>query len=668
MKNTMDHQKTLMALIRKLQKEKAILKMKAKLADIDLARARDAVKQANQSKSKFLSTMSHEIRTPMNAIIGISDIELDNKKNSAETIESFNKINSSGKLLIGIINDILDLAKLESGKFEIIPDKYETSSLINDVAQFNLLNIVEGQNFSVKVTKDLPAVLYGDELRIKQILNHVLSNAIKFTPQGSISFKIGFKSEEDDDVTLLFEIKDSGQGMDQEQVDALLGKNAIFSKDINHSTSGAGAGIGIAISRNLVNMMGGKIEVESEPGAGTKFIIYLKQHRVEGNDDTIGAEAAQSLQNLKFTETKQRAQLERDYMPYGKVLIVDDMNTNLFVAQGLMKPYGLTIDTALSGFEALEKIRDGGVYDIIFMDHMMPELDGMETTKLIRKAGYSRPVVALTANAIVGQAEEFLQNGFDEFIAKPIDILQLNDVLNSLIRDKQSEEVLAEARRQKERLDDPDSADNSLENTGDPLTLLRNIEELDVDAALDAMSNMPDLYVDTVKLTLRLLSERIGRMDSFLDTDMKAFTIEVHGLKSSLRNIGALALGTSAAQLERSAIDEDKAYCDEFYPPFRAGLVELEGQLSAIFMEEEAQAKQAADVSLLLPALATAKAAADDFDRDGALDAISAHSDFTYGAETDGKLTEIKNALEAFDCEEAVNQISELEGSLNASI
>jgi len=386
----------------------------------DVNNALEAAKQANLSKSKLLSTMSHEIRTPMNAIIGISDIELDRSVHSTETRESFEKINNAGKMLLGIITDILDLSKIETGKLELIPVKYETASLINDITRLNLMRIDENPiDFIINVSDKLPSKLFGDDLRIKQALNHILSNAVKFTEKGSITFTVSSKKS-GEDILLTFTISDTGIGMSKEQLASLYDKYAAFSHEANRSKDGIG--IGMTITKSLVDMMNGKISAKSVPGKGSVFTLTLIQKAADGSVE-IGKEIAQSLQNFKFTGMR-RAKLVRDYMPYGSVLIVDDMKINLLVVNGLLEPYGLTLDNALSGFEALDKIRGGSVYDIIFMDHMMPGLDGMEVTKQLREENYSYPIVALTANSIVGQDEVFMQNGFDGFIAKPIDTWQ----------------------------------------------------------------------------------------------------------------------------------------------------------------------------------------------------------------------------------------------------
>jgi PAS domain S-box-containing protein len=626
----------------------------------EINNALEAAKQASLAKSKFLATMSHEIRTPMNAIIGISDIELERENQQSETKDAFDRINNSGKTLLGIINDILDLSKIETGKLELLPVKYDTASLINDTVRLNAMRIGSKQiNFIIKVAETLPSSLFGDELRIKQILNNMLSNAIKYTKQGSVTFEIDSKTD-DGNTTLIFTIRDTGQGMTKEQLKALYDEYSMFNRETNRMTEGTG--LGMSITKSLVEMMNGKIVAQSELGAGSVFTVHLLQQSVEGG--VLGKELAENLQKFEFTSKMQRAQIIREYMPYGSVLIVDDVEANLFVAKGLMRPYGLVIETAVSGYEALEKVRGGNRYDIIFMDHMMPGMDGIETTKQIRLAGYTHPVVALTANAISGQKEMFLENGFDDFISKPIDIRQLNYILNKKIRDKQPPEVIEDARKQKEKSAALAPSANNTGQTGNSIELLKRIDGLNVDSALDAMSGLADVYLDTVKLTLRLLPERLDKMDNYIKSDMKAFTVEVHGLKSVLKNIGAAALGNSAGQLERAALENNTQYCNESYPPFRAGLAELKDRLNGALRPETANAKKNADKSSLAQTISAAKTAAETFDRDSALEAITPCSDFSYGEEVDGLLEKIIFALEAFDCEGALENIIKLEESL----
>ena len=648
------------------------------------ASATKAAQEANLSKSNFLATMSHEIRTPMNAILGISDIELERENHPPETRDSFDRIKNSGKTLLGIINDILDLSKIETGKLELIPIKYETASLINDTVRLNIMRLGgKPIDFIVKVNESLPYLLIGDELRIKQILNNLLSNAIKYTNQGSVTFEVDSQSAIDG-VTLIFKISDTGQGMTQEQLMALYDEYSMFNLELNRMTEGTG--LGMSITKNLIEMMSGQIVAESQPGVGSVFTVSLLQQQADNG--VIGKELADSLESFKFTSKVQRAEIVREYMPYGKVLIVDDMDANLFVAKGLLKPYGLEIETTMSGYEAIDQIRAGNQYDIIFMDYMMPGMDGLKTTQLIREEGYTRPIVALTANAISGQAEIFLENGFDDFISKPIDTRHLNYVLNKQIRDKQPPEVIEEARRQKNATHQNENVikvsigDGSFlspesESTSQiinqetphsdfqlPLSILKTIDGLNVDSALDAMSGLQDVYLDTVKLTVKLLPERIDKMDQFIDSDIKSFTLEVHGLKSVLKNIGATDLGNKASWLERAALENDQPFCIEYYPSFRTALVELEERLNKAIPTIEVQKNVAVDTVEFSQAISEAKIAVKEFDRDIALEVLAAHSGFTYGEETDRLLKDVISALEMFDCEKALEILTKLSDSM----
>jgi signal transduction histidine kinase/DNA-binding response OmpR family regulator len=407
---------------------------------------------ASRAKSNFLAKVSHEIRTPMNAIIGIAEIQMQNAAVSREVNEALGRIHNSGYSLLGIINDILDFSKIEAGKMEVVPVKSDVASLIFDTTQLNMMRVGSKPiKFNLAVDPSIPAELFGDELRIKQILNNLLSNAFKYTESGEVMLSAGVRYEDDAEeshVLLMFTIQDTGQGMTQEQVQKLFNEYARFNMEVNRATEGTG--LGMSIAKNLLDLMGGSIVVESEPGKGSTFTILIPQG--VSSFGVLGSEVVENLRQFRLDSISKlkmakMAQIVRDPMPYGKVLIVDDVETNVYVAKGLMSPYGLSADTAESGYEAIDKIKAGKVYDIVFMDHMMPHMDGIEATKAIRAMGYMHPVIALTANAMMGQAEVFLSNGFDDFISKPIDIRQLNMVLNKFVRDKQPPEVLEAARK-----------------------------------------------------------------------------------------------------------------------------------------------------------------------------------------------------------------------------
>ena len=406
----------------------------------------EKIKKTGQAKSAFLANMSHEVRTPMNAVMGITEILLQNENYPEELLDGLGRIYSSCKMLLGIINDILDFTKIDAGMLDILPTRYNVAGLINDCVHQNILRICEKPiEFEVLADENTPAELIGDGLRVKQILNNILSNAFKYTDSGKITLSVESQPC-DEGTTLILSISDTGSGMTSEQVNKLFDEYSRF--DEAHGRDIEGTGLGMAITQRLLRLMDGSIRVESKPGRGSDFTVWLPQKTV--SDEVIGKELAEGLHcfRLGYTADVARTRFVREPMPYGRVLIVDDVEMNLYVADGLMRLYGLQIDLALSGFEAIEKIKDGKDYDIVFMDHIMPKMDGIETAKRLRELGYGNPIIALTANAVVGQSDIFLQNGFDDFISKPIDIRVLDVILKSLIRDKQPPKIQLQARKE----------------------------------------------------------------------------------------------------------------------------------------------------------------------------------------------------------------------------
>jgi signal transduction histidine kinase/CheY-like chemotaxis protein/HPt (histidine-containing phosphotransfer) domain-containing protein len=476
--------------------------------------------EANQLKSRFLATMSHEIRTPMNAILGVAEIELMNESLHPETRAAFDKIYTSGDMLLGIINDILDLSKIEAGKFELLTGKYEIASLISDTAQLNMMRIGSKPiKFELYVDEKIPAELVGDELRVKQILNNLLSNAFKYTEAGIVIMTVTAEIGTGNEIILIVSVSDTGQGMTKEQVAALFDEYSQFNQETNRLTEGTG--LGMSITHNLIQKMKGSIHVESEKSIGSTFTVRLPQTKTDS--PPLGKEIADNLHRFRTYGKAQmrRAQISRERMPYGSVLIVDDVETNIYVARGLMAPYELKIDSANDGFAAIQKVKDGNEYDIIFMDHMMPILDGVETTRRLREMGYDRPIVALTANAVAGQAEIFLNNGFDDFISKPIDIRQLNKVLNKLIRDRQAPEVVNAIRQQA---------------AGVPQT----------HTMIDP--NIAEIFLRDAEKSLKVLERIIGT--PFSEESLRTYVIHAHGMKGALANIKMDDLSSSAERLE----------------------------------------------------------------------------------------------------------------------
>jgi len=400
--------------------------------------AREA-EAANRSKSIFLAKTSDEIRTPLNAILGISEIQLNKDSLAQEARDAFSKIYNSGNLLLGIIEDILDSFKIEVRKLEIIPERYDLESMINDIVFMNLFKYENKPvEFNLDVDKNIPSALVGDKIRIKHILNNLLSNAFKFTTAGKVELSVTFEGDEahtkapkkdGDFVTLIFKIRDTGQGMTEEHLKRLFADYSSFNVETDRVTEGTG--IGMNILYNLSHMMDGDIQVESELGKGSVFTVRLPQG-ITGAP-VLGKEAVERLRQLRSNyELKMKeAHIVREPLPSGKVLVVDDIEINLYVVREMLLPYGLQVDTVTSGAQAIEKIKQND-YDLIFMDHVMPIMDGIETTREIRKMDqkYGKiPIIALTANVIFSEKDMYLANGFSGFISKPLSMHELDAVL-----------------------------------------------------------------------------------------------------------------------------------------------------------------------------------------------------------------------------------------------
>ena len=403
---------------------------------------------ANQVKSMFLASMSHEIRTPINTILGAAELLLQSQSIPHNVQNWIKMIDISGNLLLGIINDLLDISKLEAGELKINEEEYHVASVINDIIQPNTLrNDNKAVLFDLQMSEDIPSILAGDEMRIKQVLNNLISIAFKFTVSGNISLSVSFEPEPDSNrLVLVLNVKNTNSGLSDEQINEIYEEYKRF--DSKYEYLEDGTGLGLSITKRLVELMDGSISSIGMFSKGTEFTVRLPQKIISRNP--IGSEVVDSLKafSYSFDNRQERRKVPRDIMPYGKVLVVDDAESNSLITVALLNVYKLQIETAESGFAAIKKINAGNVYDVIFMDHVMPIMDGVETTKHIRDLGYSHPIVALTANAMSENEEFFLSNGFDEVVTKPVDIRLLTSVLNKYIRDKQPPDVLEAARKQ----------------------------------------------------------------------------------------------------------------------------------------------------------------------------------------------------------------------------
>ncbi|MDR1840708.1 MAG: response regulator [Holophagales bacterium] len=598
---------------------------------ISIDAARNRADMLNRQKSVFLANMSHEIRTPMNAILGISEIQMANESLPEDTAEALNKIHNSGNIMLGIINDILDLSKIESGKMELVTINYEVASVINDTVQLNIMRLESRPiEFKLDIDETIPVMLHGDELRIKQILNNLLSNAAKYTKQGEVELSIAAKPEQESKITLIFRIRDTGIGMTAEQVARLYDEYTRFNVEANRTTEGTG--LGMSITKNLIQMMGGEIFVESEPDKGSVFTVRLPQGVADFTP--LGSEIAENLRQFRQGSVLKRRKTPfvRKYMPYGRVLVVDDAQTNLYVAKGLMMPYGLQIDTAISGFEAVEKIKNGNTYDIIFMDHMMPEMDGIQATKILRGLGYDRPIVALTANALVGQADVFLANGFDAFLSKPIDVRQLNVLLNKMVYDKHPREA-AETMRQQSNL----MPENTIEGPG-PM-----VDE-----------QFAKVVVRDIERAVSALEAVCRNKGAHGDDEINLYTINVHAMKSVLANIGEEKLAKTALYLENAGkhkhIDAIMAHTPDFLESLKALLKQLKPPEN---LNNGDIANIDEDKVYLSQKLLVIQSACDDYDIGAAEGALNEIKQKTWSRQTIETLNSINDHLLHSDFEEA---------------
>ncbi|MCL1835295.1 MAG: ATP-binding protein [Oscillospiraceae bacterium] len=561
------------------------------------------VQDANEAKTSFLARMSHEMRTPLNAVIGLSGLILEADNLEAETQANIEKIANAGEVLLSIVNDILDISKIEAGKFELFPDVYDVPSLINDTVTSNILRIGEDPiQFLLTIEEALPARLIGDDMRIRQVLNNLLSNAFKYTSEGTVEF--GLRCERDgDDVWMTAWVSDTGRGIKREDLGRLFSDYAQM--DVNSNKTIEGTGLGLPITRMMVEMMGGSVSVESEYGKGSTFTIRLKQGYA--GDDVIGPDVVRNLQELRYTDERRRknASLARISLPNARVLVVDDMQTNLDVTRGMMKPYKMTVDTVLSGQEAIDAIQaEKVIYDAIFMDHMMPGMNGIEATEKIRELGtdYARdiPIIALTANALAGNEQMFLSKSFQAFISKPIELTRLDAVIHRWVR-KKSNEAPAPDQEEQDQAMAVDKRTQSRGRVGlnrrsgiDRRVLKLGADGLDMEKALEKFSGDEDLYYDVLRSFAINTPPLLEQCGSVTEEGLADYERLVHGIKGSSSSICADEFAGIAERLERAARDLDYEFISKHNEPFLDAARHLLAEINELI---DKRAKAGSDLS-----------------------------------------------------------------------
>lgn len=620
------------------QKNALIDEKNAELVEMT-QRAKQAQKEAeiaNESKSSFLANMSHEIRTPINTVLGMNEMIL-RKTKEPDTRELAQDINASTEALLGIVNEILDFSRIESGKMELLPEDYALSSLIHDtVLVFDGRAREKGLTLTVDVDTELPAMLHGDSLRIRQILTNILSNAVKYTRQGGITFSLT-GDVEGNEATLHFAVTDTGIGIREEDIEKLFEAFERIDERTNRSIEGTG--LGMAITANLLRMMGSSLQVQSVYGEGSTFSFDL----VQGVADhmPMGSLAIDRGENHRAERTTFLA-------PDVKILLVDDNAMNRKVFCKLLGHTKIQIVEADSGYACIEKVRKEH-YDIIFLDHMMPELDGVETFMYMQSmqenACRKTPVVILTANAITGAKEQYLQIGFDDYLAKPIDSLRLEQVIIEQL-DKQAISVGTISVGELE-----EGTAYSYKNVEQELPEIEGFDwaygMLHFPAEDMLFESVEDFYRSGAPALAKLESLEASLEDA---KQLDRYRIEVHALKSNLALIGQTQLSALAKTLEYAARDGLLARIRAIHPIFVEEMRTCLSLLAPYFTEEEAR-ELMVDTNWICGVLAMAEQAADAFDYDGVDRAVQMLAEYRYEDALADEITGVQQAASLLDLE-----------------
>ena len=526
--------------------------------EAELEKELEVAKQASEAKSSFLSNMSHEIRTPINAVLGLNEMII--RESSEPGIKEYaSSVKSAGNSLLSIVNDILDFSKIEAGKMDILPVTYHLSSTIND-----LINMVsakakdKGLELLMNIDETLPSSLVGDEIRLKQCVTNILSNAVKYTEKGSVTLNVTWrKAKEDDNIFLKFQVIDTGIGIKEEDLDKLYSPFERIEEIRNRSIEGTG--LGMSIVKKLLALMDTRLEVKSVYGEGSDFSFEVRQQVASW--EPLGDFREKYRQFL----ASQKEYHESFTAPEALILVVDDTPINLTVVKGLLKKTLISIDTAESGFETLEMIKKKK-YDIIFIDHRMPEMDGIETLERMKgmedNLCVETPCIALTANAGAGAKDEYLKAGFSDYLSKPVDGALLENMIREYLPPQKVKEPLPQFGADKE--EGKDEAPEDIDyNRQDELNLLQGIE---LSQGIKNCGSR-DLLKEVVKEFLISIPSKADHIEGFAkEKDYRNYTVAVHALKSSARLIGALELSDMAAYLEQCGNEENETEIAEKTP------------------------------------------------------------------------------------------------------
>ncbi|MGN0552554.1 MAG: cache domain-containing protein [Oscillospiraceae bacterium] len=497
---------------------------------------------AGKAKNDFLANMSHEIRTPINAVLGMNEMIM--RESSEKNIVDYAvNIQSAGRTLLSVINDILDFSKIESGKMEIVPVEYDVSSLVNDIVNMIKIRAEKKQlKFIPEIDENIPSKLYGDDVRLRQVITNILTNAVKYTPEGYVRLRMNVVSIEKGVLKLAVSVTDTGIGIKEEDIDKLFTSFQRLDQEKNRSIEGTG--LGITIVQRLLELMGSKLNVSSVYGSGSTFSFEVEQR-------VISSEPIGDFEKRFKVETQQTPDAVIRTAPNAKVLVVDDNATNLLVAKSLLKRTNVQLDTAPSGAKCIELLRNN-CYNIVFLDHMMPELDGIETLKIIKEDGLAVNTcfIALTANAIHGARQAYLDAGFDDYLSKPFTGADIEKCLFGHLPPNLCEYVHTEEEKSAE---EPQKHEETVGK-----------ELFSPEDGAKYTGGDIDAYNEILALYVRKQPELSGRIEKlFSEKDWKNYVIEVHALKSSSLTIGSKQLSELAKELELSGKAENYGVIEE---------------------------------------------------------------------------------------------------------
>lgn len=525
--------------------------------------AKAKAQEASEAKSSFLANMSHEIRTPINAVLGMDTMILKECKDDA-ILEHAKDIQIAGQSLLALVNDILDFSKIESGKMEIVETQYDLGSLINDSYYMVEQRAKEkGLKLEVYNKEDLPRLLYGDEIRIRQIVTNLLTNAVKYTKEGMVTLSVSYERKAKDQINLQVSVKDTGIGIAPENQAKLFDSFQRFDQNKNRNIEGSG--LGLAITRQLLDLMGGTITVKSEYQKGSTFSVCIPQKVLSNQPIGTFYKRYDKVENSKEQEKSIWC------APDAQILVVDDVKMNLKVFTGLLRETQIKIETAISGVECLELTRKKK-YDVIFLDHMMPAMDGVETLEKMNAdencLNHQTPVIMLTANAIVGAREEYLRKGFTDYLSKPV---QPEDLTQMLFKYLPEHLIIG----------DKNNAAKKEEQT---MSKLEQLSFLNTESGMNYCINDEQLYFET--LADYLDESKVEELEKFYaDQNWKDYQISIHAVKSTSRMIGADALSEHAKELEFALKDDNPQIVIEKHADVMREYADMLAKIKAVVEE-----------------------------------------------------------------------------------